>query len=160
LGLSVIGGCSSGGEPDAYAEGVAALCRGACAGFQRCGLGGSECSQNCMDNYHPHGVHSSTLAVVGECLRDEDCETLAAEDAFEPCFESAAQAEPLRDQLLAYCESASLNYFRCNLWWSVEDCTHTMGAWDDAMLRAAMPCHDRACDDLRACEKASFEDSP
>lgn len=160
VGVGAIGGCSTGDAEDSYHEGVVAVCRGACDGYRRCGLATSGCYQGCFESYDPRGIRGSTLAVVGECLRDEDCATLTSEESLRPCFESAAQVEPLHEASLAYCESASKNYFRCNIWWSVEECTHVMGGWNDAVLGAAQLCHELRCEDIQDCEKTTFENPP
>lgn len=151
LGLG-LGGC--GDDSDA---GRIHFCGGLCAGMQRCGLTDSECGTRCLANFEAHGERESGLGVVGDCLRNERCDILAGDKPFDSCFDQAAKQEPLRPALKSYCESASLNDFRCNVFWPVEDCVHSMGLWDDATLQSAQSCHERSCETRDACESGVFK---
>jgi hypothetical protein len=156
-GGSLLCACSSDDEPrpGGYEAGLAALCDGLQDGYERCKLTGQRRS---YCGYDPVGVDGSALAYVGDCLRsDAHCVHLGSDQPAETCFEAAAGAAPLRQTTVDYCESASLNYFRCNGWWAVDDCLSQMRLWNDATLRDAMTCHDLACDALPDCEKAAFE---
>jgi hypothetical protein len=159
LGASLLAGCS-GDDPSSYERGVSDICHGACVGWQRCGISDGSCESNCVANYDPRGMRGDSLSKVGQCLERESCDTLASDEPFSPCFDQAATLEPLRDELLAYCEDVARGYFNCNIWWSVEDCTHTMGLWNDDVLKAAALCLDHNCPDISGCEKATFENPP
>ena len=133
------------------------MCQGFCAGLYRCGLADHGCTEGCIAEYQPLGFRGSALAAVGACAKLADCETLASDDPTKACFEQAGRAEPLRAELLDYCESASRAYFRCDNWWSIEDCTESMGVFeDDVLARAQMSCHGRDCDALADCETSIF----
>lgn len=146
--------CSSDRETDSYANGLAALCDGLHEGFRRCGLPGAE-SSYC--GYDPQGFRGSALAAVGACLRTEDCAQLGTDQPGEACFAEVRSTLPLSEGVIDYCESAATAYFRCNIWWEVEDCTQQVGLWSDDVLALAMTCHDHTCDTLETCEKLSFE---
>ena len=146
--------CASG---DYYEEGRETFCDGLCEGFQRCGLTDSGCASRCLDAYHPRGIRGSSLGAVGDCLRDANCDALGDETASDACFDQVAKSERLRPELVSYCESASLNDFRCNIFWSVEECSDHMGLWEDAVLERAQACHQNDCSTLQSCEKAVFD---
>lgn len=159
-GGSLLCSCSSDDAPSSgsYEAGLAALCDGLQDGYARCSIGGQ---RRGYCGYHPVGFDGSALAHVGACLRSEaSCPQLASEQPAEICFDEAAGAAPLRQATVDYCESASLNYFRCNIWWSVEDCTNRMRLWNDSTLEAARSCHDHQCDDVVDCEKVAFQVTP
>jgi hypothetical protein len=132
------------------------FCAGYCDGLVRCGLADSSCFPACADAYHPTRTRSSGLRAVGACLSSETCDVLGSDDPAGPCFDRAAAQEPLRPALVSYCESASLNYFRCDGFWAVEECTSTMGLWKDEVLSKAQACHSKSCDALNPCEKEAF----
>lgn len=155
LGL-ILAGCGTEVPADV---GRLDYCAGYCAGLERCDLADSSCNSACIDSYHPHGLRNESLSRVGNCLRSESCDVLASEDSQDACWESGAAQEPLRPGLIGYCESASLNDYRCNIFWSVEECAKTMGAWEDSVLARAQECHSWSCETLPDCEKAVF-DSP
>jgi len=158
LGASLLGACASADAPKSYSEGVADACYGACVGWQRCQLADASCYSACIASYDPRGIRSESLTAVGQCLETETCATLDSEEAFGPCFDKVRESEPLRDQLVVYCEAAAAGYFDCNVWWPVEDCAHTMGVWNDDVLRAATRCFGRKdCDAREACENDVFE---
>lgn len=159
-GAGLLCGCSSddGPSPESYEAGLAALCDGLQDGYARCSITGQ---RRGYCGYDPVGLDGSALAYVGDCLRsDAFCVHLASDQPAETCFDKAAGAAPLRQATVDYCESAALNYFRCNSWWSVEDCTSRMRLWGDLILQAAMSCHDQPCDQLASCEKTAFEGPP
>lgn len=148
-------------EPKSYAEGVADACHGACIGWQRCGLSGSGCEAACTDSYDPRGARPESLSAIGECLKTESCATLDSDKPFRPCFDKVRAAEPLREQLIAYCESAAASYFECNIWAPIEDCVHIMGTWSDDVLKAAARCFDHeSCEAREACHTNVFENPP
>jgi hypothetical protein len=132
------------------------FCAGYCDGLVRCGLAGSNCFSACADGYHPTRTRASGLSAVGACLSHESCDVLDTDDPAGPCFDRVAAQEPLRQELLSYCESASLNYFRCDGFWAVEECTSSMGLWKDEVLSQAQACHSESCDALNPCEKQAF----
>jgi hypothetical protein len=136
------------------------MCHAICAGHARCGRIRSGCEAACAAGYEPRGIRGSGLLRVAACLEEQPCETIVNDTALEPCFRRAAAAEPLRDLLITYCESASRNYFRCNDWWPVEECTQRASLWTDETLAAAITCHEQDCDELRTCEDAVFGDPP
>jgi hypothetical protein len=167
LGVALLGGCSSGGTAADMSsasqpmdDGRPAFCQGFCDGRDRCGQADPNCNANCLDQAQLKGIRPSALAAVGECARTEDCKTLELDNPTAHCFEKVQQAEPLRQAVIDYCESATLNYFRCNFWWSVEDCTLAVNAWQDDVLQRAQTCHLAACSRLFDCEKAIFEPMP
>jgi hypothetical protein len=154
-------GCSSGGNHEdttttSYDEGRRAFCQGFCAGLVRCNLDGYDCVPYCLDHYQPTGVRGEALASVGTCEKSADCATLGSDEPASACFAEVAAAEPLREQLISYCESAARNYFECNIWWSVDDCLGTMGTWEDELLRQAQICHLDKCSELEGCEDSVF----
>ena len=158
-------GCSSGGDDDdtqaaqapSYEQGRRALCQGFCAGLARCDLANTgDCVRVCIADYQPTGTRGSALVAAGACAEAADCETLGSDDPTKACFDEARAAEPLREGLIHYCESAARAYFRCNNWWSVDDCVSTMGLWDDALLEQAEHCHNAPCNELADCEKSVF----
>lgn len=152
LGLAL---CSCEAD-DEHEQGRRTFCHGFCDGLRSCVLADSSCDENCLDSYHPSGLRGSALSAIGACLSHAFCYDLETDEAFKICADQAAEQTPLRPALLSYCESASLNYFRCNGFWPVEECTATMGLWDDDRLRDAQACHDAACNALRSCEGAVF----
>ena len=142
---------------DDYERGLAALCDGLHYGVRRCELPDPDPS---YCGYHPTGVRGSSLAAVGACLRHEECARLALEQPADHCFDEVRSTQPLSDGVIAYCESAATSYFRCNVWWSVEDCTEQMSLWSDDVLQAATLCHEQPCDTLESCEKITFAAPP
>ena len=156
---SLLCGCSvdDGPSPESYEAGIAALCEGLGDGYERCRLRGSGYD---YCGYRPRLYDGRALAFVGECLKSEDCSVLASGEPASECFDEARGGARLRQATVDYCESASLNYFRCNIWWSVEDCTSRMRLWSDSALETAMSCHHHPCEDLTDCEKLAFEIPP
>lgn len=161
--------CSSGGSDDGdasastagdYETGRRAECQGLCDGYRRCGFADSACDDGCLSDFHPLGARGNFLAAVGKCLRDEDCDTLLTDDPSSACVDEVSAAEPLREAVVNYCESAGRNYFRCNIWLSLEDCANRVGAWEDDVLRAATMCLPKACDEQTSCEQAVFHPEP
>lgn len=160
--VSVAGGlvgacaCSSDDEPDAgsYEAGLAALCDGLSEGYRRCRVPNRDYD---YCGYSPEGYDGRGLVAVGACLRSEDCEVLASDEPAANCFDEAGRTAPLRQVVVDYCESASLNYFRCNSWWSVADCSERMRLWNDATLLNAVGCHQQPCEELSNCETIVFE---
>lgn len=153
--LFVVVGCAEG--PASYDEGRAELCGGICAGYQRCSLADSGCTERCLARYQPQGIRGDVLVRVGDCLREESCETLASEQPLRACYERVSETEPLRPALVHYCESASLAYFECGTWWETERCARSMSVWEDDRLGRAEQCHARGCDELVSCERSVFE---
>lgn len=133
------------------------ICGDACSGFQRCGFGDSTCVNACIGSYDPRGIRPDVLVRVGDCVREESCTTLASDAPFGECFDEVAATEPLRPALIDYCESASLAYYSCDVWWEVEECVHIMSIWDDSLLDRSRACHDRPCAELDACEEQAFQ---
>lgn len=143
--------CASGGE------GTTGFCDGLCAGLSRCSLTDAGCSVRCVDNYHPTGVRTDALGAIGSCLSDESCDVLSSADPVTDCFERVARDVPLRPALVSYCKSAARNDYRCNIFFSVDECTASMGLWEDSVLGRAQACHENACASLSTCEKAVFD---
>jgi hypothetical protein len=158
LGLSLVGCYAD--DPTAYDRSRLAVCDSVCDGYVRCGLTPRSCESLCAAGYHPRGVRASVLASVAECLKHQPCAAIVNDSAFTPCVEQAAEQEPLRTEVIAYCESASLSHFRCDNWWSVEQCAHASALWTDETLAAAKDCHERDCEELVTCEGAVFADPP
>jgi hypothetical protein len=155
LGL-MLAGCGTDAPADA---GRLDYCAGYCDGLVRCNLADSGCTSSCIDTYHPRGRRNDGLSRIGDCLRHESCDVLGQEDDQDACWKSSAAQEPLRPALASYCESESLNDYRCNVFWPVEECVKAMGLWEDSVLARAQECHSWSCDTLQSCEKAVF-DSP
>lgn len=154
LGLGLLG-CAV-DDPTIYDRGRLAVCKGACRAFRRCLLTDAGCEARCAANYEPGGIRPSALLRIGPCLEEADCASLDEDTAFASCAKRAALAEPLRDAVIEYCESASKNLFRCDVWWSVEECAHSVGFWEDDVLNAAKGCHGLPCDALQSCERSAF----
>jgi len=152
-------GCA-GEDPSAFERSRLLVCDSACNGFQRCGLADSSCKPSCAETYHPRGIRPSSLTEVAACLGELDCETLDSDEAFERCADRAAKAAPLRAAVLDYCESASKSFFACGSWWSLEDCTESVGLWEDERLNEAKACHSAPCDEIASCEHRVFSGEP
>lgn len=158
LGLSLLS-CAA-DDPTLDERGRFALCQGACRAFRRCALTDAGCELRCTERYDRGGVRSSALLSIGPCLEEADCESLDDDSAFSACAVRAARAEPLREAVIDYCESASKNLFRCDIWWSVEECAHSVGFWEDEVLGNAKSCHELECAELRICERSAFGNEP
>jgi hypothetical protein len=157
MGLGLLG---CGDDPTDFEQARLAMCHSTCAGYERCGLVAGGCEAACAESYDPRGIRPSGLLRIAECLETQSCAAIIGDTALEPCFKREAAAEPLRDRVITYCESASRNYFRCDDWWPVEECTRTVSLWTDETLAAAHACHDLECAELDVCENAVFGDPP
>ena len=151
----VLVGCGA-EDPTIEERGRFAICQGACRAFRRCGSTDAGCEVRCAERYEPGGIRPSALLSIGPCLEEADCVALDEETAFSACAQRAARAEPLRDAVIDYCESASKNLFRCDIWWSVEECANSVGFWEDEVLGNAKSCHDLDCEALPTWERAAF----
>jgi hypothetical protein len=148
-------GCAT-DDPSAYDRGRLAVCESACEGYQRCSLADSRCLASCANDYHPHGIRPSALLHVAKCLKGSSCVDLESDTAFQQCTERAARAEPLREAVIEYCQSAAKSYFECGSFWPVEECSQSAGVWEDEVLADAGQCHERECDALFDCEHEAF----
>lgn len=148
-------GCSS-GDPSVYDRSRLAVCESVCRGYQRCRLTDALCEARCASIYEPQGIRPSALFHVASCLEQLDCAVLASESAFEKCTIEAGAAEPLRDAVLEYCESAAQSLFQCDRWLPVQECTAAVGVWSDERLADAQVCYAEACDAIDDCQHLVF----
>jgi hypothetical protein len=161
--------CSSGGSDDdndvvdpqqAWERGRDDACHGLCDGERRCGTALPRCDDACIETYQPLAMRAEVLTAIGKCLTKESCETLATDNPSDACVAEVAAAEPLRTEVVAYCESATLAYFQCNSWWELEACAARMGIFEDDVLLRARACHVKPCTELFDCETKVFEPTP
>ena len=167
--LVLLGACSSGSADDpaadampdvGYEQGRQTECHGLCAGYEHCGFMAPTCDADCLDGYNPVGVRGSVLEAIGACMQDDDCDSLGSDDPSAACFARVEAAEPLRQAVVDYCESATLAWFRCDSWWPVEECATSMSIWQDDVLEHARSCHPKSCQDLDTCEDQIFNPLP
>jgi hypothetical protein len=160
--------CASGGSDDeseppapaAVANGLSAFCDGLCAGMERCNQPIDTCASDCLARMDLNGYQASSLATVGACAKTEDCKRLRLADSTGQCFAQARNDEPLRQTVVDYCEAASLNYFRCDHWWPLDQCATDVDLWQDDVLTRARGCLNLVCDQLFDCIKAQWEQTP